>query len=133
MYFFTVWLFVHVQSSDIIHVMVSLFPDLLTFALFAPFVIRLFLGVYFIVWGWKTTQKTGESAMRWKIIGFIGLISGVFVVVGFATQAVAIVLAAFSLYLARHATNRMPYILLLRMAISLLFSGAGFLAFDLPL
>ena len=115
--------------------MVNVFPDLLTFGLLAPTIIRLFLGAYFVVWGLSALRKTNaiESTVGKKIIGGLGIVAGISVVIGFETQIGALMLAAFSLYFGKHATDRLPYILLFGMAVSLLFSGAGFLAFDLPL
>lgn len=125
------------------------FPDLLTFGLFAPFIIRLFLGVYFILWGWsairnreedeKETTHAPDSSRMKKIVGFIGILAGLFVVFGFLTQIGALALGILSLYLSRPTIsalgekNRALYIILFSMALSLLFSGAGFFAFDLPL
>ncbi len=115
--------------------MVNIFPDLLTFGLLAPFIIRIFLGVYFILWGWSIVRKTeiGVSMFPKKIIGVVGIIAGMLVALGLFTQIGALVLSALSLYFARHESNRLLYILLFGMATSLLFSGAGFLAFDFPL
>ncbi|MDP3725861.1 MAG: hypothetical protein Q8R36_01545 [bacterium] len=115
--------------------MVNIFPDLLTFGLFAPFIIRIFLGLYFIIWGWSIVRKTEIEVTLFpkKIIGLVGIVAGTLVTLGLFTQIGALILSAFSLYFARHESNRLSYILLFGMALSLLFSGAGFLAFDFPL
>ncbi len=120
--------------------MVNIFPDLLTFGLLAPFIIRLLLGAYFVIWGWNTAREKnaelgerGIAGLPKKIIGAIGLIAGLCTIVGFGTQIAATVLAALSAYFGRQSNNRLSFILLFGMALSLLFSGAGFLAFDLPL
>jgi len=117
--------------------MVNIFPDLLTFSLLAPFIIRLFLGFYFIVWGWRTVQhkdtEQQPGARLKQALGFIGLTGGLFVLAGVFVQVAVLVLLGLLAYLLKTSRNHLPYILLLGMALSLLFSGAGFLAFDLPL
>ena len=119
--------------------MVNVFPDLLAFGLLAPFIIRIFLGAYFLMLGWSAFRKTEvdsgmqENVWRKKILGFIEVVAGLCVIVGFLTQIMAVALAALSLYCAWHEKGRLSYVLLFGMAISLLFSGAGFLALDLPL
>ena len=116
--------------------MVTIFPDLLIFSLLAPFIIRLFLGFYFIVWGWSSIRKKddAQSNTRLKqVLGLVGLVGGLFVLVGAFTQIAALVLLGLLAYLIKTSRNRLPYILLLGMALSLLLSGAGLLAFDLPL
>jgi len=66
-------------------------------------------------------------------LGFIGLASGLFVLAGAFTQVAVLVLLGLLIYLLKTSHNRLPYILLLGMALSLLLSGAGIFAFDLPL
>ncbi len=122
--------------------MVTPFPDLLTFSLLAPFIIRVFLGIYFILWGWSAVRRSfndGATAPlqrpSWatRTIAFLGIVAGLLTLFGFLTQIGAIALMALSAYFGRHTENRATFVLLFGMALSLLFSGAGFLAFDLPL
>src|SRR3989344_8392904 len=114
--------------------MLSMFGDLLTFSLLAPFIIRLFLGLYFVLWGWSLLRKPAEGSLFKKyFLSAISLVGGIFVAVGFLTQIATLFLMILSLYLAKRDSNRVTFILLFAMALSLLFSGAGFFAFDLPL
>ncbi len=119
--------------------MLSIFPTLLTYQLFAPFLIRITLGAIFIYWGWTTFRKPVST--REKAVSIIEAVVGILFVIGFWTQIAA--LAAIIDLIIRLAgkvkakaflTNGVNYYLvLLVLAVSLLVSGAGFLAFDLPL
>ncbi len=66
-------------------------------------------------------------------LGFIGFASGLFVLAGAFTQVAVLVLLGLLVYLLKTSRNRLSYILLFGMALSLLLSGAGIFAFDLPL
>lgn len=66
-------------------------------------------------------------------VSAVSLIAGMLVFVGLFTQPAALVLAVISLARVRDKDDRLLYLLLFAMALSLLFSGAGFFAFDLPL
>tara|TARA_Y100000031_G_C7858068_1_gene220636 strand:- start:141 stop:494 length:354 start_codon:yes stop_codon:yes gene_type:complete len=117
--------------------MVNIFPDLLAFSLLAPFIIRLFIGFYFITWGWSAMRQNDieqQGGKRLKQgLGFIGFASGLFVLAGAFTQVAVLVLLGLLVYLLKTSRNRLSYILLFGMALSLLLSGAGIFAFDLPL
>ncbi|MBI2108978.1 MAG: hypothetical protein HYT93_02230 [Parcubacteria group bacterium] len=115
--------------------MISLFPDFLSFALIAPFIIRLCLGFYFLLYAirlFKNPPPVG-SAHKGYILATIALLGSVFVLLGLFTQGAAIVLGLLSLYRMKRSQNKILYALLFGMALSLLFSGAGLFAFDLPL
>src|SRR3989344_7983504 len=117
--------------------MLSIFPDLLTFGLFAPFIIRVALGFYFIGTAFAAAQsaykKKDYSIATWAHLK-TGGIGGILVFTGFLTQIGALLLILRLLNdLYRHPATRVLSLLLLAMAASLLVSGAGFFAFDLPL
>lgn len=113
------------------------FPVLLSFTLLAPFFLRLVLGVTFIHFGTRTLKTKNYKAVR----SYLEIIVGFMLIVGFYTQIGAAAAALIMLYelilkIRRRAflTDGVNYYLILFViAISLLFSGAGFFAFDLPL
>ncbi|MBI2047649.1 MAG: hypothetical protein HYT27_00770 [Parcubacteria group bacterium] len=116
--------------------MVSLFPDLLSFALVAPFIIRLCLGFYFLLYGLRLFKNSPNITLgihKGHILGMLAFVGSILVLVGLFTQAAAILLALLSLYRIKRSQNKILYALLFGMALSLLFSGAGLFAFDLPL
>jgi len=123
--------------------MLSLFPDLLTFGLLAPFIIRLTLGLFYIVWGnkhlrivWGKGGRNMDHLVWWtsRFSVLAAFLAGISVFAGLYMQVGALVLAALSLFFAyNEPSTRVQFLLLAAMAFSLLFSGAGFFAFDLPL
>lgn len=134
--------------------MLNPFPDLLTYSLLAPFILRLVVGFVFIDLGffvlksekgrWLTSFKAlriPKEELGIKIFGYLQIISGLMLLVGFYTQIVALVLAVitfFETYIEYKEPvllkrNFVFYLLLLAICLSLLFSGAGAFAIDLPL
>ena len=134
--------------------MLNPFPDLLDFSLVAPAILRLVAGLIFLNLGaLKLRQENGRwlrslTALRLKparalvaLFALIEIAGGVILLAGFLTQIAALVLALFVLaeliieLLAPEALARtLPfYLLLFAISLSLLFSGAGFFAFDVPL
>jgi len=81
----------------------------------------------------KKEIDAGSKTHLKQALGFIGLAGGLFVVAGAFTQIAVLVLTGLLAYLLKTSRNRLPYILLFGMALSLLLSGAGLFAFDLPL
>jgi putative oxidoreductase len=134
--------------------LLTLFPDLLTYGLIAPFILRVSLGlvlVYFsyLKFGKERMEKITffesigmrPGAFYVNVIGSIELIGGILLVVGAYTQAAALI-GAFIMLVATFIKWRHPqslrndiefYILLFVVALSLVFLGAGFWAIDLPL
>ncbi len=134
--------------------MLSLFPNLLTYEMFAPFLLRVVLGFVFITLGYLKLKK---EKVRWnllfealrlkpshlwtKIFGYIEIVGGGALIVGFSTQLVAILFACinlFELYIENKESTLLKrdlvfYLLLTTIAVSLVFTGPGFFAFDLPL
>lgn len=134
--------------------MLNPFPELLTYALLAPFILRVVAGLIFIDLGVllfkaeKTQWVASLSAVKIpnpkstvKIFGGIEILGGISLILGFYTQIGALVLALFTfieLYIeykdpAILKRNLVFYIMLFSITLSLLLSGAGSLAIDLPL
>jgi len=134
--------------------MLSIFPDLLPYGLFAPTIIRLSIAGILIYFGIQilSTKKGGFIArlqssnypfaelMPWPF-GIVSFLSAGFLVIGFLTQAVAIVSAYlflnfFIIDSGEEKVFNIPnifYVVMFFVSLSLLFSGAGFLALDFPL
>ncbi len=134
--------------------MLNPFPDLLTYALAAPFILRLVLGYCFLNFGYgkliseraqkiRLFEKIGlrPGTLYNTIIGTLEIVAGLTFVVGFYTQIAALIsiLILLGVILIKRKNPDVVkgtisfFIVLLAIALSLLFSGAGFWAFDLPL
>ena len=134
--------------------MLNPFPDLLAFGLIAPLLLRAVLGVSFIDFGWNKLSRQKQEKVAFfeslggrpgahyaLILGVIEVVCGLLLVVGLYTQLAALaagIICASALYLKQKHREKWPhdrrlFLLLFIISISLLFSGAGFLAFDLPL
>ena len=122
--------------------MLNTFPDLLTLSFIAPLILRVFAGSYFIKQAWieliKHKRRKTNSPRLTRILGAIG---GVLLLVGFLTQVTSlflILIVIFNIILRvknkKIKENKLDfYILILGVLLSLVLSGAGFLAIDLPL
>lgn len=132
--------------------MLSIFPDLLPYALVAPFVVRVGVALALFYFAFAHFSHTSWAHAVWKVFhaegfasrmsGFAYGASGAFIFIGFFTQAAVLIPIPFLLYdmygalkgaratPAEHIVLRGLVIFAL---ISLLFSGAGFFAIDLPL
>ena len=135
--------------------MVSVFPQLLAFSLLAPFILRIAVGVAFIALGAKHFGRSVPSMRAelaqifpWAgsfalLLGVAEVALGILLLAGLWTQIAAIVAGVGALKLAyfKHRfsfTIVTPfsigtYILLAVISFSLLLTGAGFFALDLPL
>src|SRR5258708_37546347 len=132
--------------------MLRIFPTLLVFSLVAPFLLRLATGPLFLSWSIRTLSSERRSVAshlsNWNIpgsagaiiLGIIEGIVGILLVVGLYTQVAALIgmiLSALFALLSRKemfvGTNALSYLLVALICFSLMFSGAGFFAFDLPL
>lgn len=134
--------------------MLSIFPSLFNFSFFAPTIIRLVAALVFIFDGYQKTftrktewtdhfESAGIKSAKQIIlaVGILELIAGIFLLVGFLVQAAALTLAIISLtyiILKIKKPAALPskvsfYLLLLVINLSLLLTGPGALAFDLPL
>ncbi len=134
--------------------MLNPFPDLLAFGLIAPLLLRIALGVMFFDFGWsKLRRQRAEKAALFEsfgfrpgaryalVLGIVEMVVGALLIVGLYTQLAALAAALISaavLYLKKKYGDRWPhdrrfFLLLFIISLSLLFSGAGFFAFDVPL
>ncbi len=113
----------------------SLFPSLFTFGILAPTILRIVVSIFLIKNGLKKYKQDGE---QW--LSLIYIIFGSMILVGLYTQIVAI-LAIVSLktdWWLNRKTNPMSgdklmiYIFAGAILLSLLVTGPGILAFDLP-
>lgn len=117
----------------------SLLPDLLTFSLIAPFLLRVTVGFLGILIGWSVYKKS-ESNIN-KTLSLPYFITGLFLIIGMYTQAFAIVgifVVLLNKYLGRKteassSEKNLVQILISVILLSLLFTGPGFLAIDYPL
>lgn len=132
--------------------MLNPFPDLLVLGFFAPTLVRIAAAGVFLYVGY--THWKGRAALcqtRFPIIGqgkwiawfsvAVHLAIGASLFFGYDTQIGALVggIAAVkgilfsSMYRSAFPFSRSTYVLLLAICLSLLLSGAGAFAFDLPL
>lgn len=133
--------------------MLNPFPSLLMFGILAPFIIRVSLGavlLYIAVEHFRSKREIAEvlsplmgrsSKWAWVLLCAIEVSAGALLVVGAWTQIASIVVILLVLKTffirpsLRHLSplSRSAYVLMCMMALSLLLSGAGGFAFDLPL
>jgi uncharacterized membrane protein YphA (DoxX/SURF4 family) len=120
----------------------SLFPYLLSYQQLAPFLIRIVLGVTLAYFGYhKILGKGQSSGSNSAVYGWIEIVIAVFLVIGLWTQLAAMLNAVilviklgWKIKEKKFLTDGINYyILLLVMAISLIFTGAGAFAIDYPL
>ena len=118
----------------------SLFPSLLSFGLFGPILLRLTLGVVIFFWGYKGVKSAATNPQK-IAFAVLDIVVGALLVVGLFTQLGALIAAVI---LAVKLVNKARakalftdgvnyYFILFIIAVSLVFTGAGFFAFDLPL
>ena len=134
--------------------MLSVFPDLLNYSLLAPFILRVVLGLIFLDLGilifksekarWVASFETlglRPATFFVPLYGALQIMGGVLLIIGLWTQVAALAFAIFTgieLYIewrAREVLKRdmVFYILLFAISVSLLLTGPGAYAFDLPL
>ncbi|HEY4508161.1 MAG TPA: DoxX family protein [Candidatus Paceibacterota bacterium] len=133
--------------------MLNPFPDLLAFGLVAPLLLRVAVGLMFVNAGIKKLCRKSwvislferlnlKPASSYAVaFGVVEVVSGFLLVVGLFTQIASLatlVVSVFMLYEKNKRPAEMPgsrgvFLLLCIISLSLLFSGAGFLAFDVPL
>lgn len=123
--------------------MLSLFPELFTYQQIAPFILRIVLALIFIGSGYSKLFKARlETTKLFQsiLVGLIELISGLFFLFGFLTQAVAILVSILVLTTILKVKIKQGFLggydfdlLILTCALSLLVLGPGIFAIDLPL
>lgn len=134
--------------------MLNPFPELLNYALLAPFLLRVILGLIFIDLG---MLKFKSEKRRWMasfetlhirpadffvpLYGFLQVVGGLLLLAGLWTQVAALGFALFTfaeLYVEWSASTVLKrdltfYLLLFVISLSLLLTGAGAYAIDIPL
>jgi uncharacterized membrane protein YphA (DoxX/SURF4 family) len=134
--------------------MLNPFPDLLIYSALAPFILRVIVGLIFLDLGYlmfkgeKTNWLNSFQILRIKnpllmikIIGVVEIIGGLMLLAGAYTQIAALILGILTFsetYIEYQNPNILKrglafYVLILSILLSLLLSGAGAFAFDLPL
>ncbi|MFH1473254.1 MAG: DoxX family protein [bacterium] len=134
--------------------MLNPFPELLTFATMGPFMLRVVLGLIFLELGllkfrgekqrWIASFDTLNLYPAELLVAFYALlqmVGGLMLVLGLYTQIAALLFVVFSgtelfvEYKAREILKRdlVFYLLLFTISLSLLLTGAGAFAFDIPL
>ena len=116
--------------------MPSLFPELFNFSFIAPFVLRIALGIPLIKHGFGKVIAKEKTPQR--ILGGIVFLSGIFLVAGLFTQAAAIavsliIIVSSIILKEQHPRSWTERIIKLAIAVSLILTGPGIFAFDLPL
>lgn len=134
--------------------MLNPFPELLTFSLLGPFVLRVVVGLIFLDLGilklrgekqrWVTTFEALRIVPADLFVvgyGLLEVAGGIMLILGFYTQVAALAFALFSgieFYLESRDSvilkrNLVFYALLCAISLSLLLTGAGAFAIDIPL
>ena len=123
--------------------MLNPLPELLSFGFLAPSLLRVIVGAYFLKQVWFALVTNGKKPKNElsKYIAGLELIGAIAVIVGFYTQIAVLILIATTLtnLVLDKKSDKLTalkkdfYLLLFAILISLLFTGAGFCAIDLPL
>jgi len=133
---------------------VSLFPNLLDYSFLATGVLRITVGIIFLsFWYYGFTHareirtqffeklKLRPAKVFFWITSAIEGVAGLFFVIGYCTQAVALVMGSLMLltsFIKHHKPTVLPknttefYVLLSVVCFTLVFLGAGAFAVDLP-
>ncbi len=119
--------------------MLSIFPSLLVFQIFSPLLLRLTLGIIFTYWAYKRFRSHDEK--NDIALGVLELVIGIMFILGLYTQVAALIsLIIFLVYIIYKIKNHQfltdgvnYYLILLIISLSLLLTGPGIWAFDLPL
>ncbi|MBA3733473.1 hypothetical protein H0W91_03820 [Patescibacteria group bacterium] len=113
----------------------TVFPELLTFELIAPFILRLAACVFIFF----IAKERYNKSYKWASIVYG--ISGLFILLGLYTQISALIAIAsikFDYWVNRKGLTisterKLLCAIVILILLSLLFTGPGFLALDLPL
>ncbi|MDP2676271.1 MAG: DoxX family protein [bacterium] len=132
--------------------MPSVFPQLFDFWFTVPFILRVFLGVIFILHGYpKLFKKFSETkaffaslglrpATAWTLwIGILEFFGGALLIIGLFVQPVALLLAVNMFFAIVLVARKKGFVngwefelALLIIALSLVIMGAGIFAIDAP-
>jgi uncharacterized membrane protein YphA (DoxX/SURF4 family) len=119
--------------------MLNPFPQLLVYSTMAPLILRIVLGLIFVDLGWIKLRTRRLSLP--SLLGLLEVIGAIMLIVGFYTQIAALgflILTGIELYIewkdaAVLKGDLVFYILLFAISLSLLLTGAGAYAKDIPL
>jgi uncharacterized membrane protein YphA (DoxX/SURF4 family) len=114
--------------------MFSIFPPLLSYTGFAPFLLRLTLGAVLGFWAYNTYKTDKKLAVLNGALGIL-LVLGLYTQLASLVTAILLGIRLFSKIKAKSfLTDGVNYYLILFViSICLIFTGAGYFAFDLPL
>ncbi|MEK7646323.1 MAG: hypothetical protein AAB381_01350 [Patescibacteria group bacterium] len=120
--------------------MLSLFPSLLSWGQLSPFILRIILGCVFLYWAYTAIRSKNISTIEY-VFGYIEGVAGLLLIAGLWVQGAALVacIKLVGCIIGKIRTGAFLtdgvnyYLILLAIAVSLLLTGAGFFAFDLPL
>lgn len=134
--------------------MLNPFPELLTYSLLAPFLLRLVVGIIFLDLGFLKFKSERErwiasfETLRLRpadffvgLYGSLQIIGGIMFILGIYTQIAALAFVIFTgceLYIEYKMKEVLKrdmtfYIMVFTISLSLLLTGAGAYAIDLPL
>lgn len=134
--------------------MLNIFPELLDFGFIAPTILRISIGLFFIHLGYQKYNSHKENISTFlesvkikpaktivQTLGGVEIVIGLLFLTGTLTQIAALIsliICAVSLVLVYKEPDlklksTSEYLFLLAISLSLLLSGAGFLAVDFPL
>ncbi|HRY62461.1 MAG TPA: hypothetical protein P5056_01690 [Candidatus Paceibacterota bacterium] len=117
----------------------SIFPELYNYAGYSPLLLRLSVGVIYFGDGLQDLKKKSGTKIFNTTLGVLKIISGLFLFFGLYAQLwaiVAICLSIFNIFLSVGEGNwqKLKYnFLILTITASLMLSGPGLYALDLPL
>lgn len=117
----------------------SIFPGLYNYREYAPLLLRASVGLVFLSDGWQDLKKKGGIKLLNILIGTLKIVSGVALIFGIYTQlwaGVAALLSLFNITLSLGDGNWQKlkyYLIIFVILISLILSGPGLYAIDLPL
>ena len=132
----------------------NIFPELFSYSLLAPLILRVVLGFIFLNLGYLklTKEKHGwrnslnllglkPAGFFAGLLGIVEILGGLLLIVGAYTQLTALVLAVFSVsemlveYEEESILKRdlVFYLMLAAICVSLLLTGAGLYAVDVPI
>lgn len=118
----------------------SIFPELYNYKEFAPLLLRCSIGIIFFFSGWNQFgDKSGTRSLNISI-GLLKMVIGIFLTVGMYLQIFALIGIFISIYsITLNIQNRegvdavICNLLILIISFSLLLTGPGLFAFDLPM
>lgn len=121
--------------------MLTIFPSLLAFEQLAPTLVRITLAIILIHWAYKGLSVDKKKLTPIKIVHTLEGIAGLMLFFGLWTQIGALIVIVDMIVKLYHKVTKKAfltdgvnyYFLVLILALTLLVTGAGLFAMDLPL